>query len=101
MKKFQCRQCGACCKQPGFVYLTSGDAERLATHFEIDIYSFTEAYCLLLDRHYLALKKNADETCLFLKAKGCAIYEARPAQCRTFPLSWKTKKSLNYCEGLK
>jgi len=54
-----------------------------------------------MDRQHLALKKQPDETCLFLGAQGCSVYEARPAQCRDFPLNWKTEKSLNYCEGLK
>jgi Fe-S-cluster containining protein len=75
--------------------------ERLAAHLKRDVYSFTEAHTLLLDRRHLALKKNPDETCLFLGPEGCSVYEVRPAQCREFPLNWKTEKSLNYCEGLK
>lgn len=98
---FQCQRCGACCKQPGFVYLKEGDVERLAARLEMDIYQFTEAHCLLMDRKHLALKKNPDETCLFLGIDGCSVYEARPAQCCDFPLNWKTERSLSYCEGLK
>ena len=101
MPDFQCRQCGACCRQAGFVYLGRGDAERLAAHLKMDVYSFTESYALLMDRQHLALKKYADETCVFLKPSGCSVYEARPAQCREFPLNWKTENSLTYCEGLK
>ncbi|MDD5225809.1 MAG: YkgJ family cysteine cluster protein [Candidatus Omnitrophica bacterium] len=101
MNLFQCRQCGACCRQPGFVYLKEGDAARLATHLGMDIYQFTETHCLLMDRQHLALKKHADETCLFLREESCSVYEARPAQCREFPLGWKTERSLNYCKGLK
>jgi uncharacterized protein len=101
MKNFQCQRCGACCRQPGFVYLASGEAERLAGRFGMDVYDFTDAHCLLLERQYLVLKKQADETCLFLGEEGCSIYDARPAQCREFPLSWKTTRSLGYCEGLK
>jgi uncharacterized protein len=101
MKKFRCQRCSACCRQPGFVYLKEGDAERLAAHLSMDIYQFTETYCILRDRHHLVLKKRTDETCLFLGVNGCAVYEARPLQCRDFPLNWKTERSLNYCEGLK
>lgn len=101
MTSFRCRRCGACCKKPGFVYLENGDAERLAKCLQMDIYRFTETWCLLLDRRHLALKKRPDETCSFLEEDDCAVYEARPLQCRDFPLKWKTEKSLNYCEGLK
>ncbi len=101
MINFQCQRCGACCKQPGFVYLASGEAERLADHFKIDVYAFTEDYSLLLDRQHLVLRKNPDESCLFWGKEGCSIYAVRPAQCREFPLSWKTENSQNYCEGLK
>ncbi len=67
----------------------------------MDIYRFTETYCLLLDRKHLALKKNPDETCLFLGPEGCSLYPARPEQCRDYPVRWKTERSAGYCEGLK
>ena len=101
MNTFQCQRCGACCRQPGFVYLKEGDTGRLAGHLGMDVYQFTGEECLLLERRHLALKKRPDETCRFLGARGCEVYEARPAQCRDFPLNWKTEKSLKYCEGLK
>jgi Fe-S-cluster containining protein len=101
MSHFHCQRCCACCKQPGFVYLKGEDAERLASCFGMDVYRFTETHCLLMDRQHLTLKKNPDETCIFLEPTGCRVYEARPQQCRDFPLSWKTGRSLDYCEGLK
>ncbi|HNX68736.1 MAG TPA: YkgJ family cysteine cluster protein [Candidatus Omnitrophota bacterium] len=101
MNSFRCKRCGACCKQPGFVYLTQADVDRLASFFRIDPYQFTEQSCVLLDRKHLAMKKHPDETCLFLRPDGCSVYAARPAQCREFPLSWKTERTLQYCEGMK
>lgn len=101
MTSFHCKQCGACCRQPGYVYLKGGDAERLAVFFGIDVYAFTEMYCLLFDRKHLALKKNPDEVCFFLEGKDCSVYEARPAQCRDFPKAWKTERSREYCQGLR
>lgn len=101
MPHFQCQRCSACCRQPGFVYLKEGDAERLAAYLQMDIYQFTGTKCLLLERKHLVLKKHPDETCLFLGVNGCEVYEARPEQCRDFPLNWKTKRSLDYCEGLR
>ena len=101
MIAFKCQRCGECCRQPGFVYLKEGEAERLATCLGMDVYAFTETHCLLMDRQHLALKKHPDETCLFLGDGGCAVYEARPSQCRDFPMKWKTERSLNYCAGFR
>jgi hypothetical protein len=101
MPTFQCRRCSACCRQPGFVYLTPADTERLAACLRMDVYQLTESYCLLLDRRHLVLQKNPDESCLFLELGGCSVYEGRPSQCRDFPSNWKTKRSMDYCEGLR
>lgn len=101
MPAFQCRRCNACCYQPGFVYLKEGDAERLAAHFGIDVYQFTGMQCLLLERKHLVLRKHPDERCIFLGDNGCTVYDARPAQCRDFPLGWKTEKSSDYCKGMR
>jgi len=101
MTHFQCKRCGACCRQPGFVYLKDGEAERLAACLGLDVYAFTETYCLFLDRQHLVLKNHSDEICLFYGPAGCRVYDARPEQCRDFPLGWKTKRSLEYCEGMK
>jgi len=100
MNSFQCSRCSVCCRQPGFVYLQSKDVDRLAGFLKMDPYDFTEQYGLLRDRMHLVLKKNPDETCLFLGEQGCAVYEARPQQCRDFPMQWKTERSLDYCQGL-
>ncbi|MBU9889481.1 MAG: YkgJ family cysteine cluster protein [Candidatus Omnitrophica bacterium] len=101
MEQFQCQRCGACCRQPGFVYLSETDVTRLAAFLGAEVYAFTDSYTLLWERRYLALKKNADETCFFLGAEGCKVYDARPDQCRDYPLKWKTKRSTAYCAGLK
>ena len=100
MSDFECQGCGACCRQPGYVYLLQGEAEALAQYLCHDIYFFTDTYCELLNRQHLVLRKHSDEACVFLEEGKCSVYEARPAQCRAFPLGWKTERSLNYCKGL-
>ena len=101
MKEFFCQKCGACCTQPGFVYLHEKEVEPLAEYLALSPYDFADKYCILMERRYLVLKKNPDETCLFLDAGKCSVYPVRPRQCRDFPLGWKTSKSLAYCLGIK
>lgn len=101
LESFQCRRCNACCRQPGYVYLGSGEAENAAAYLKLELYDFTARYCELLDRRQLVLKKHADEACVFLTAEGCRIHEVKPRQCVDFPSKWHTPRSFDYCEGLK
>ncbi|MFZ5801956.1 MAG: YkgJ family cysteine cluster protein [Candidatus Omnitrophota bacterium] len=101
LSRFQCRQCGECCRQAGFVYLRPGEAETVADYLQIDLYAFTDRYCEVLDRQKLVLKKLPDETCVFYRQRECAIHPAKPKQCRDFPHQWDTPRSRDYCEGIK
>lgn len=86
--QFQCQGSGKCCTSHGefgFVYLTLEDRKRFAKHLKMRTGEFTKKYC---DKtggiwHLKEDPKNPD--CMFLKNKGCSVYEARPTQCRTWP----------------
>lgn len=97
MSELECGSCHECCKQPGFVYLTEDDTDRLAKSLSVDIYTFTNWYCELQDRERLVLKKFEDESCVFLTS-GCSVYQSRPQQCRDFPGRWRTPRSETYCK---
>jgi Fe-S-cluster containining protein len=101
LEKFECQRCNLCCRQPGFVYVTSEETEEIAHVLKMEIYDFVNRYCELFDRRKLVLKKYEDESCVFLTKSGCSIYPARPQQCRDFPVKWRTVRSFSYCEGLK
>ncbi len=101
LKQFRCQQCNECCRQAGFVYLGPGEAERIAGFLGLDVYEFNEKFTSLQDRQKLILKKNPDESCVFLTDQGCSIHAVKPKQCLDFPVSWRTAKSLDYCAGLK
>lgn len=101
LETFECQRCNACCKQPGFVYLDENDTLRASSYLNLHSYDFTDKYCDLEDRRHLVLKKNPDESCVFLSEKGCQIHEAKPEQCRSFPFKWRTPASWDYCEGLR
>lgn len=104
LEKFECQRCNECCKQPGFVYLKDGEAERIAAFLKMEVYQFTEQYCEVQDRQWLVLKKKNGETCRMLqegKDGGCSIHPVKPEQCRAFPVRWRTVKSLSYCAGLR
>lgn len=101
LKSFECQRCNECCKKPGYVYLSEGESERIATSMNLDLYAFTEKYCEVIERRRLVLKKNVDEFCVFLTDNGCSVHDVKPEQCKVFPYAWRTAQSFNYCEGLK
>lgn len=86
---FQCQGCNYCCSvEPGFVFLSQEDLDRLSDHFSLTQDSFIEKYCRKVDigigyRVSLIEKENYD--CIFLSNKGCSCYNARPLQCKTYP----------------
>lgn len=101
LERFRCRRCNECCKKPGFVYLKEEEVSAIAAFLNLPDFDFVNQYCELQDRRRLVLKKNGDESCIFLDARGCRIHEAKPQQCLDFPLKWRTPASFDYCEGLK
>ncbi len=80
--QIDCLQCANCCKKVSPV-LQSEDIERLATHLGIGWDSFV--------RKYVVEDKEEDGfyfqsiPCPFLKDNSCAVYAARPHDCRSYP----------------
>ena len=101
LAKFKCQRCNECCKKPGFVYLQSGEENAIAAFLGMGSFDFVNRFCELEERRKLVLKKNPDESCVFLAADGCSIHAVKPRQCRDFPIKWRTPASYDYCAGLK
>jgi hypothetical protein len=62
--------------------------DRLASNLSLTQDEFLEKYCVKVDmggyfRISLIEKPNYD--CIFWRDGGCAVYEARPLQCRSYP----------------
>ncbi len=112
--KFECQGSGKCCTSRGefgFVFLSKEDQKRLADHLNLSIRDFQKKYCAQTQGIW-HLKEDKKENqnqadCLFLKEKRCAVYEARPNQCRTWPFwpevmnakAWKVEVA-SFCPGV-
>lgn len=84
--RFACQGSGKCCVSRGahgFVYLTLDDRRRLAKSLGVPTREFTRNYCLRTDGLFHLRDTGPD--CRFLEHNRCAVYEARPTQCRTWP----------------
>ena len=88
-KSFVCAGCGACCRWPGHVLLDAADVARLAAARGLDEREFVARHTRLAsNRAQLSLLERPDGACEFLEGDRCAVYAARPAQCREFPHGW-------------
>lgn len=89
--KFECTQCHDCCRHdPGYVFLSRFDLERLAQHKGLSPGQFIESFCRwvdLGDGEVLSLVEKKNYDCIFWD-QGCTVYSGRPLQCRAYPF-WK------------
>ncbi len=85
-----CVRCGRCCRWPGTVRLREGEAGAIAEYLGLEASVFLDRYAELAPgRRHLALRQEADGTCVFLwKANVCLIQPVKPSQCVGFPNEW-------------
>jgi uncharacterized protein len=101
--QFTCSQCGNCCTGgPGYVWISTEEIVRLATHLKTTPQAVVERYCRKIEGRFSLRERRVlggNYDCIFLKeekipAQGgrpqqvrrtCQIYDVRPLQCRTWP----------------
>jgi len=94
---FACQQCGRCCAGPdeGYVWINDAELERLAKFLGQSVEAARKQYTRAVSGRRTILEHPVTHDCLFLEpfaggpGKGCAIYDIRPAQCRTWPF-WRS-----------
>ncbi|MDP2792209.1 MAG: YkgJ family cysteine cluster protein [Rectinemataceae bacterium] len=109
--RFECQQCSFCCRgSPGFVWLSEADISGLCAYFAMDLGKFSRSYCRSVEvvgGRALSLKEKSGYSCIFLENGICAVYAARPVQCRSYPFweeiidtetSWASEAS--FCPGI-
>ncbi len=106
--RFECTQCGHCCRGSGRVEVSDVEIERLAQRVELTPDAFREVYTRAGRKGRIDLRDKAGGDCVFFdEARGCTVYEDRPSQCRTYPFwrsvlydrdSWDVEAG--HCEGI-
>jgi Fe-S-cluster containining protein len=108
--RWECQGSGRCCLsrgEVGYVYLTLADRRRLAAHFKLSTAAFTRRYCQRQGDYWHLREEAGSIACRFLEANRCTVYEARPAQCRSWPFwpetigakAWQQQVA-SYCPGV-
>lgn len=93
--RFECTMCHACCRyEPGYVFLSERDVERLTAGLGLSRADFLARYCREVDTNggrMISLKEKPNFDCIFWD-NGCTVYQHRPLQCRSYPF-WKPNLS--------
>lgn len=87
--RFECQGCKYCCSaEPGYVFLSEEDIQKMAKGLDMDRQAFIDTYCRIVDMgafKMISLLEKENYDCIFLCNKGCKVYEYRPRQCSTYP----------------
>ncbi len=100
---FECQRCSSCCRHdPGYVFLSEKDINRLTCFLKLKKEDFINKYCKTVSvgtfkRISIIEKSNND--CWFWDDNGCKVYEARPLQCRSYPFWFSCLADLNTWNG--
>jgi Fe-S-cluster containining protein len=87
--RFGCTRCRQCCTgEPGYVWLTRVEMDRIATFLDMALEEFSRRYCRRVFLS-ISLRERENGDCVLLGPDGCSVYPVRPSQCRTFPF-WKS-----------
>ncbi len=97
---FECQQCGICCTgEPGIIYVEEPEITDIAAFLDIPREIFIER-CLYPFQDSYSIREAPDGRCIFYE-NGCAIYPARPSQCRTYPFWFQNLRSEQSWEEVK
>jgi len=98
--RYQCQRCGACCRWPGEVVLSDAEIRAMAAHLGQSEHAFIQTRTALRrTRSGLTLAQKADGSCTLLDGGDCIVHEAKPAQCRAFPNTWRFPGWRQLCEA--
>ena len=83
--RFECTRCGACCTgEPGVIRATDAEIAAIAAYLEMPLEDVRSRY-VRMDAEGSGIGEREDGACVFWTERGCAVYPARPLQCRLYP----------------
>ncbi len=84
--RFECTRCGACCRgAPGYVFTTPAEARAIARRIGLSFEAFGARFLRRVGTRLSLLERRNGDCVFWSEDRGCTVYEARPAQCRTYP----------------
>jgi Fe-S-cluster containining protein len=92
---FECLQCGRCCAGPeqGYIWLSRPEIRLIADLLKMPVKELKQKFLRRVGLRMTIVEDPHTRDCVFLQqtkqGSGCAIYDVRPAQCRSWPF-WES-----------
>ncbi len=85
-RRFKCQPgCGECCRgSPGYVWVNSEEARRIAQFLNIMPEEFESRFLRSVNERRSLVERRTGE-CIFLDEHRCQIYSQRPLQYQMYP----------------
>lgn len=92
---YECQKCGYCCRNVGFISLSSDEIEKISTNIKKQPVQFLSVRMITSNKEmtptvvfdqFQSVKDN-NLYCMFLKNKRCSIYNLRPSTCQAYPFT--------------
>ncbi len=84
--RFECQQCGDCCRTHGVVWVNSQDIAKMAYHLGLGYSEFRNTYLRDIEgRLTIGETEKGDCLMLDLETYRCIVYPVRPEQCSSYP----------------
>jgi uncharacterized protein len=84
MDRFECTQCGTCCRGEGGIYLAEEEIQRIARFLNLSSGDFIHQFCLAKNgKIYIHIRE--DGYCHFSQEGRCSIHAVKPTPCRQWP----------------
>jgi uncharacterized protein len=103
--RFGCQRCSRCCRHdPGYVFLTLDDLQRLAEGLDLPQAEVLARCCRTVRVgafRRVSLRETPSYDCILWGQDGCRVYRHRPLQCRSFPFWAANLESPEDWEQLK
>lgn len=105
--RFECTRCGACCRQPGLVWLHPDEPARLAAHLGLTTHGFAARYLRRDGDRWAIVVEEGSPGCPLLDGDLCSVEPVKPGQCRAYPFwrelvddpaAWRAEGAK--CEGI-
>jgi hypothetical protein len=107
-RRFGCTRCGACCMEPGFVYIDEEELAKIGAHLELERDALIARYKIDREGKRFVIDASDGSGCpLLTSGKECSVQRVKPKQCSTFPFwpemiddaaEWEHAKS--FCPGM-